>query len=271
MLGRTEEPDISMLCPKKQTSGTSCEGWICGCMHPWDLSWQTIPQIWSVARFNLKLTFWTWAGWRSRSELEDLKWDTTPHPSLELWKTGCKTRFPCWNEVHILWPLSLTELSLIFPLPEPAGGPPRWTTPLEPGRARPELYLIPFFYSLQDPTRYIWQKFPRWVLIGLSLRASGLLPRSFRKIIITVLGPVLHIEGCGWAHFLCPHYLVGGARKATLCLNVWGCSRSAAPEIWVWQGRSFWNVAACVADSWNLSTTDLTALSKRSEGKKEHP
>ncbi len=50
-----------------------------------------------------------------------------PHPSLELWNTGCKTRFPCWSEVHILWPLSLTELSL--PLPEPAEGPPQWTTP----------------------------------------------------------------------------------------------------------------------------------------------
>ncbi len=35
MLGRTEEPDIGMLCPQKQTSGTSCdmEGWICGSMR----------------------------------------------------------------------------------------------------------------------------------------------------------------------------------------------------------------------------------------------
>ncbi len=49
----------------------------------------------------------------SHSELKDRKWDATPHPSLELWNTGCKTRFPCWSEVHILWPLSLTELSLL--------------------------------------------------------------------------------------------------------------------------------------------------------------
>ncbi len=75
-----------------------------------------------------------------------------PHPSLELWSTGCKTRFPCWSEVHILWPLSLTELSLLVPL--------RWKHPHKPGSARPKLYFIPFFYSLQDPTRYIWQKFP---------------------------------------------------------------------------------------------------------------
>ncbi len=67
--------------------------------------------------------------WWSRSELEDLKWGATPHPSLELWNTVCKARFPCWSEVHILWPLSLTELSLLVPLPEPAGGPPRGKTP----------------------------------------------------------------------------------------------------------------------------------------------
>ncbi len=131
MLDRTEEDDTGMLCPQKRTSGASCdvEGWICGSMRPWDLSWQTSPRIWSVAWFVSKLTFLTWAAWRSRSELKDLKWDANPHPSLELWSTGCKTRFPCWSEVHILWPLSLTELSLLVPLPEPAGGPPRWTTP----------------------------------------------------------------------------------------------------------------------------------------------
>ncbi len=67
--------------------------------------------------------------WQSRSELEDLKWDATPHPFLELWNTGCKTRFSCWSEVNILWSFSLTELSLLVPLPEPAGGPPRWKTP----------------------------------------------------------------------------------------------------------------------------------------------
>ncbi len=76
MLGRTEEPDICMLCPQKRTSGTSCdtEGWICGSMCPWDLSLKkNSPRIWPGARFVSKLTFWTWAAWRSRSELEDLK------------------------------------------------------------------------------------------------------------------------------------------------------------------------------------------------------
>ncbi len=82
-------------------------------MCPCGLSWQTSPRIWSVAQFVSKLTFWTWAAWRSRSELEDLKWDATPHPSLELWNKGCKTWFPCWSKVHISWPFSLTELSLL--------------------------------------------------------------------------------------------------------------------------------------------------------------
>ncbi len=133
-----------MLCPQKWTSETSCdtEGWICGSMRPWDLSWQTSPWIWSVARFISKLTFW--AAWWSRSELEDLKWDATPHPSLERWNTGCKARFPCWSEVHILWPLSLTELWPLVPLPEPAGGPPRGKHPHKLGRARSEQYWYPF-------------------------------------------------------------------------------------------------------------------------------
>ncbi len=30
------------------------------------------------------------------------------------------------------------------------------------------------------------------------------------EIIITVLRPVLHFEGCGWVCFPCPHYLGGG-------------------------------------------------------------
>ncbi len=128
-------------------------------MCPWDLSWQTNRRIWSVVRFVSKLTVWTWAVWWSRSELEDLKWDATPHPSLELWSTGCKTRFPCWIKVHILWHLSLTELSLLVPLPELAGDHLGGQHPHEPGSARPKLYLIPLFYSLQDPTWYIWQKF----------------------------------------------------------------------------------------------------------------
>ncbi len=60
---------------------------------------------------------------------ENVKCDATLHPSLELWNTGCKTQFPCRSEVHILWPLSLTELLFPVPLPEPAGGPPLWTKP----------------------------------------------------------------------------------------------------------------------------------------------
>ncbi len=56
MLGWMEEPDIGMLCSQKRTSDTSCdtEGWLWGSMHPWDLSWQTNPRIWSVARFVSK-------------------------------------------------------------------------------------------------------------------------------------------------------------------------------------------------------------------------
>ncbi len=161
MQGRMEEPDTGMLCPQKRTSGTSfdIEGWICGSMRPWDLSWQTSPRIWSVAWFVSKLTFWTWAAWRSHSELEDLKWDATPHPSLELWNTDCKTRFPCWSGVHILWSLSLTELFL-FHYQNLLGGHLGGQHPHEPVRARAELYLIPFFYSLLAPTRYIWQISP---------------------------------------------------------------------------------------------------------------
>ncbi len=96
----------------------------------------------------LKVNILNWSC-MSRSELEGLKWDATPHPSLELWNTGCKTWFPCWSEVHILWPLSLTELSLLVPLPEPAGGPPRWKTSPETWAGETQTVLIPFFYSLQ--------------------------------------------------------------------------------------------------------------------------
>ncbi len=58
-------------------------------------------------------------------------------------------------------------------------------------------------------------------LIGLSPRASGLLPHSFLK---NNNGPQirLHFEGCGWTPFPCPHYLGGGERKATLCLCAHG-------------------------------------------------
>ncbi len=53
------------------------------------------------------------------------KMGRNPHPFLELWNTVWKY----WSEVHILWPFSLTERSLLISLPEPAGGPPRWKTP----------------------------------------------------------------------------------------------------------------------------------------------
>ncbi len=128
MLGRTEEPELVCFAPKSEPQELPVT-WTFESMHPWDLSWQTSPRIWSATRFVSKLTFWTWAAWRIRSELEDLTWDATLHPYLELWNTGCKTRFPCWSEVHILWPLSLTELLFPVPLPEPAGGPPWWKTP----------------------------------------------------------------------------------------------------------------------------------------------
>ncbi len=105
------------------------------------------------------------------------KWNATPHPSIELWKT----RFPCWSEVHILWPLSLTELSLVVPLPEPAGGPPWW-------RTRP-------FSIVCRTQRDIFGKSSH----GATSGGGG------NYGIITVLRFVLHFEGCGWACFLCPH------------------------------------------------------------------
>ncbi len=54
-----------------------------------------------------------------------------------------------------------------------------------------------------------------------ALRRQDFFPAAFIKLIIKVLRPVLHFEGCGWARFPCPYYLGGGARKATLCLDVW--------------------------------------------------
>ncbi len=328
----------------------------------WDLSWQTSPRIWSVTRFVSKLTFWTWAAWRIRSELEDPKWDATLHPSLELWNTGCKTRFPCWSEVHILWPLSLTELLFPVPLPDPAGGPPWWKTPH-------------IFYNLQDPMRYIWQKFPRcqnstrgtslsrlvsgficscavrttfwngkptgsvWTDHSETLLGGGGHPKghyvsgwTLRYALARDRCALRHTKWQGWQtgpwghrretgtvkwgvnrstsrgksslawalgcqdHFPQPSRINNGpqirftlwrlrfsvftvfpvfmwgstiSNALLLCgtweeldLDVWGCSRSAAPEIWIQRGRSFWNAAACLADSWNLSTTKFTLLLK---------
>ncbi len=146
MLGRTEEPDTGMLCPQKRTSGTSCdtEGWICGSMRPWDLSWQTSPRIWSVARLVSKLTFWTWAAWHSHSELEDLKWDTTP---ILLWN----------YEIPAVNPFSLLDWGTYYmaPFSNKAftscsitrtcwGGHLGGKHPNKPGWPRPELYWYPF-------------------------------------------------------------------------------------------------------------------------------
>ncbi len=52
VLGRKEEPNISKLCPWKQTSGTSCEwkGWRHESMRLLDLSWQTSSRTWSETR-----------------------------------------------------------------------------------------------------------------------------------------------------------------------------------------------------------------------------
>ncbi len=46
---------------------------------------------------------------------------------------------------------------------------------------------------------------------NVSPRASGLFPAAFLKI-ITDFKSILHLEGCGWARFPCPHYLGGEAR-----------------------------------------------------------
>ncbi len=82
-----------------------------------------------------------------------------------------------------------------------------------------------------------------------------------------VLRPVLHFEGCGGARFPYPHYLDGGARKATLCFRCLGLLPLSSPGD-IRRGRSLWIAASsCLADSWNLSTTDITASSRKSEEK----
>ncbi len=65
-----------------------------------------------------------------------------------------------------------------------------------------------------------------FAVCGWALGHQDFFPAAFIKVIIAVLRPVLHFEG-----FQCDHYLGGGAQKVTFCLDVWGCSRSAAPEI----------------------------------------
>ncbi len=188
MLGRTEEPDTGMLCPQKRTSGTSCdtEGWIWLSMHPWDLSWQTSPRIWSVARFVSKLTFWTWAAWWSRSELEDLIWDAPQGHYVSGWtlryalagdrRTLKHTRWRGWQN-----------------------GLPR--TPKGNGHSKMRCWLLHFGGGggggVGGKSSLAW-----------ALGHQVFFPAAFLEI-ITVFRFVLHFEGCGWACFPCPHYLGG--------------------------------------------------------------
>ncbi len=60
---------------------------------------------------------------------------------------------------------SLTELSLLVPLPEPAGGPPRWKHLHKPGRARPRLYWYPFSIVCRT----------QWEIFGRSFHAVKIL------------------------------------------------------------------------------------------------
>ncbi len=85
MLGRMEETRYWYALPPKVNLRNFL--WY-GRMDMWKYASlnivKTSPRIWPVARFVSKLTFeWTWAAWRSRPELEDLRWNATPHPSLE--------------------------------------------------------------------------------------------------------------------------------------------------------------------------------------------
>ncbi len=123
----------SMLRPRKQTSGSSCEwdGWRRGSMRLLYLSCQTSPQTWSEAWPVWVWVSWTSVTWLSSSDDADLKWDAVLHPSLEIWSTGCRTRTLSHEEGLPQWPPSSTECSLLVPLPEPARGRqesewPRW-------------------------------------------------------------------------------------------------------------------------------------------------
>ncbi len=59
------------------------------------------------------------------------KMDATPppHPSLERWSTGCRTRTLCREEGPPRCPPSSRECLLLVPVPEPAWGPPVWDRP----------------------------------------------------------------------------------------------------------------------------------------------
>ncbi len=57
-----------------------------------------------------------------------------------------------------------------------------------------------------------------------------------------------------------------GYRRETGTIK-WGVNHSTSREE-VLIGLSFWNASACLADTWNLSTTEFTASPKRPEGER---
>ncbi len=90
-----------------------------------------------------------------------LKWDTTP---ILLWNCdipAVKPGFLVGVRYIFYVPFLYQSFHFLFHYQNLLGGHLGGKQPHKSGWARPVLYLIPFFYSLQDPTRYIWQKFPR--------------------------------------------------------------------------------------------------------------
>ncbi len=138
VLARWEEPNTGKLRPRKQTLETSCEweGWRHGNMCLLDRSWQTSPRTWSE-EWPVWAS-WTSVCWLNGSTDADLKWDTTLHPSLELWITGCRNRTLSWGGPS-RWPPSLREYLIIVPLPKPARDPPGGIHLIELMRRRTEL------------------------------------------------------------------------------------------------------------------------------------
>ncbi len=105
------------------------------------------------------------------------------------------------------------------------------------------------------------------VLTGLSPRASGPFPRSLLRsnnspqirfnlwrlrLSVFTVSPVF-MWGSTISHALLLCGTVGGA--GFRCL-----------EVWIQRRSCFWNATACLADSWNLSTAEVTAPPKRPEG-----
>ncbi len=81
-----------------------------------------------------------------------------PHPSWELWNTGCRNRTPCLAEEHVLWPLSPTESFLFHyqTLLQVHYSPDH---PIKLWGANRTAVCTPF-YCTQDPWRYIWKALP---------------------------------------------------------------------------------------------------------------